>query len=65
MMNDNGLGPDYDQEFNFKKHSDKLRLKFLQYCNVFALAWVLWALFCLSLLAGAIYVAVHFISKFW
>lgn len=27
--------------------------------------WVLWALFCLSLVGGIIYVAVHFLSKVW
>lgn len=27
--------------------------------------WVMWVLFCLSLLGGAIYVAIHFISKYW
>ena len=27
--------------------------------------WVLWALFCLSLVGGLIYVAAHFISKVW
>lgn len=64
-MENNDLGPDYDQEFSFKKHSDKLRLKFLGFCNVFFLAWVVWVLICLSLGIGMICVAIHFISKFW
>ncbi len=69
-MENNDLGPDYDQEFSFKKHSDKLRLKslrlkFLRLYNVFFLAWVVWVLICLSLGIGMICVAIHFISKFW
>jgi len=27
--------------------------------------WVLWMLFCLAVLGGVIYVAVHFIQKYW
>lgn len=64
-MENNGLGPDYDQEFSFKKHSDKLRLKLLGLYNVFFLAWIVWILICLSLGIGMICVAIHFISKFW
>jgi len=27
--------------------------------------WVFWGLFCLLLTAGLIYVAIHFITKYW
>lgn len=33
--------------------------------GVFLTFWVFWVLFVLSLVGGLIYVAVHFISKYW
>lgn len=33
--------------------------------KIFFAAWVIWALICLSIGAGVIYAAWHFISKFW
>lgn len=36
--------------------------------NIFAFLvtfWIFWVLFVLSLIGGGIYVAVHFITKYW
>lgn len=53
---DNG---DFERQFN---RTQKLVTRGFK---VAFLAWILWALFCLCALAGVIYVAIHFIQKYW
>ena len=48
----------------FKTHKQNTRGVFSIFKAFFAL-WIIWAIFCLCALVGIIYVAWHFISKFW
>lgn len=50
---------DFGRQFN---QTQKLVTR--SFKTAFAL-WVLWMLFCLCALAGIVYVAIHFIQKYW
>jgi hypothetical protein len=50
---------DFDKRF--KAHQSLM----VKGASVFGLVWVLWALACLAGSCALVYVAWHFISKFW
>lgn len=50
---------DFDKRF--KSHSDLM----VKSASVFGVVWLLWALACLAGTGALVYVAWHFISKFW
>lgn len=47
---------------NFDRDFDKT---FSRITKGAIIAWITWALICLGLAVGVIYVAVHFIAKYW
>lgn len=46
---------------NFKRHQSLMA----KGITAFGIVWVLWALVCLAGTGALVYVAWHFISKFW
>jgi hypothetical protein len=50
---------DFDKRF--KAHQSLM----VKGASIFGLVWVLWALVCLAGTGALVYVAWHFISKFW
>ncbi len=62
MEHDNfNFGPDFDQHFNFGKHTKMVRRVTWLVVGI----WAAWILFILSLIGGLGYVAIHFLSKIW
>lgn len=56
-----GSGNVNDFDKRFKAHQSLM----VKGASVFGLVWVLWALACLAGSCALVYVAWHFISKFW
>ena len=49
----------------FEHNFDRVERNVGRFFKFGLIAWGLWLLFCLSLIGGGLYVAIHFISKYW
>lgn len=48
--------------FDFDRNFDK---NFNRLAKGAIIAWVTWALICLAFVVGVVYIAIHFIAKYW